>query len=54
LPDGRVEIVAEGTAEDLERYLGALRAGGLGANISRVETTWAEGTGGFRIFSIRF
>jgi len=55
LPDGRVEIVAEGTAEDLDRYLDALCAGGLGANISGVEKIEEEGgAGAFRGFSIRF
>lgn len=37
LPDGRVEVQAEGEAESLERFDGRLRHGPRGARVDRVE-----------------
>lgn len=53
LPDGRVEIVAEGDAEALARFEWRVWQGPPGARVDDVETedVLPEGAGGFRIRS---
>jgi acylphosphatase len=53
LRDGRVWLVAEGQRYELERFLGAVRAG-MAHYIDNIEQTAAEATGEFRGFDIRF
>jgi acylphosphatase len=43
LPDGRVEISAEGDAEAIERFEGQIRQGPRGARVDAVETETAAG-----------
>lgn len=50
--DGRVELVAEGGAEELERFSGWLREGPPGARVERVETEAIRPSGAFRSFRI--
>jgi acylphosphatase len=50
---GRVRCVAEGSTEDLESLLDALRRGPGGAFVERVDTTWSEATGEFDSFDVR-
>ncbi len=38
--DGRVEVVAEGPRETLERFLAALRRGPEGADVHDVQVSW--------------
>ncbi len=45
LSDGRVEIVAEGKKDDLERLLHWLRRGPPHARVDRLDEQWAEATG---------
>ena len=52
LPDGRVELVAEGTREELEAFQRAIRESGLGGFIRDECVQWSEATGGFRGFEI--
>lgn len=40
LRDGRVEVVAQGARETLERYLDALRRGPEGADVADVQVSW--------------
>jgi acylphosphatase len=40
LRDGRVEVVAEGPREALERYFDALRRGPEGGDVADVAVTW--------------
>lgn len=54
LRDGRVEVVAEGTREDLERLERFLRAGPPGARVAQVEARWLPAGGSFRDFGVRF
>lgn len=54
LPDGRVEIVAEGTETGLERFWTALESGRLGANITGVEKKEEPADGQYTTFSIAF
>ncbi len=52
LSDGRVEIVAEGTAEALDALEGWARQGPRGAVVERVEREVSEGRGEFHNFRI--
>ena len=55
LPDGKaVEVQAEGERDRLKRLIDHLKDGPPGARVERVETTWAEYTGSYSGFSIRY
>lgn len=51
LPDGRVEVVAEGVRSELEHLLVKLRNGPAHAEVEDIETVWAEG-GSLRGFHV--
>jgi acylphosphatase len=52
LPDGRVEVVAEGPEEDLKAFLRHLKQGPRLARVDEVEVHWAEESGlkGFYVY----
>jgi acylphosphatase len=50
LPDGRVEAIAEGPTEALERLLAFCHEGPPAARVERVECQWQEETGEFARF----
>jgi acylphosphatase len=52
LPDGRVELIAEGTREELEAFRAAIRAEGLAGFIRDEQVTWADAKNEFRGFDI--
>ena len=52
LPDGRVEMVAEGQQVALEDFLQAIRDSGLRRNIQDEELVWGEAEDKFRGFNI--
>ena len=52
LADGRVEIEAEGTVDELKEFLQAVRESGLGPMIRGEAEFWSEPVGGFRGFEI--
>ena len=52
LPDGRVELVAEGVREELEAFRAAIRESGLGPLITREQAGWSEASGEFCGFEI--
>jgi len=52
LPDGRVELVAEGTKDELEAFRQAIRDAGLAHFIRDEQVIWSEAEGGFRGFQI--
>lgn len=52
LPDGRVELVAEGAKDELEAFRRAIRDAGLGHFIRDEQVNWSEAEGGFRGFQI--
>ncbi|HOW65425.1 MAG TPA: acylphosphatase [Candidatus Paceibacterota bacterium] len=52
LPDGRVELVAEGTRDELEAFHQAILDSGLGGLIRDTQVNWSEARGGFRGFMI--
>jgi acylphosphatase len=52
LPDGRVELVAEGLKDELEAFQQGIRESGLGSLIAGEEVKWEEPNGEFRGFEI--
>lgn len=53
LADGRVEIVAEGEREKLEKLIAWSKLGPAPAQVSGVEVFWQEATGEFAKFGLR-
>jgi acylphosphatase len=53
LPDGAVEVQAEGERKQLEKLISHLRVGPPAAIVERVVTNWSEYTGTYSTFSIR-
>jgi acylphosphatase len=54
LPDGSVEVVAEGQRHPLETYLARLRRGPSEAEVDWVDQVWSQGSGDFSDFQIRY
>jgi len=52
LPDGRVEAVAEGDKDGLDKLIRFCHVGPLGATVKNVVVEWSESTGEFRGFKI--
>jgi acylphosphatase len=52
LPDGSVELVAEGSADELNAFRRAIRDSGLDHFIRDERVAWSEAQGGFREFEI--
>ena len=52
LADGRVEMVAEGTRDELEAFRQGLRESGLGHFIKNEAVSWVEAKNDFRGFEI--
>ena len=52
LPDGRVELVAEGSEEELKAFREAIRECGLGPMIRDEREFWSESRNEFRGFEI--
>ena len=52
LSDGRVELVAEGTREELEGFRQGIREAGLEHFIHNEEAQWSEAQNNFRGFEI--
>jgi acylphosphatase len=52
LPDGRVELVAEGRREELEAFRTALQDAGLAGFIQDEKVDWADAKNEFRGFEI--
>lgn len=53
LPDGKVELVAEGEETELRAFLGSVRESSMQPNIRDVETSWKEPESRFATFSIK-
>ncbi|HID93146.1 MAG TPA: acylphosphatase [bacterium (Candidatus Stahlbacteria)] len=54
LPDGRVEVVAEGEEEKLKELISWCYHGVPYARVDNVEVKWEEYKGEFETFSIRY
>ncbi len=52
LPDGRVELVAEGASDELKAFRQAIRDEGLEHFIRQEDVTWSEARDEFRGFEI--
>ena len=52
LPDGRVELTAEGAKDELKAFQQAIRESELGHFIRKEEVHWGEAQGDFRGFDI--
>jgi len=52
LPDGRVELVAEGLAEELAAFRQAIRESGLEHFIRNEDVSWSDATGELSGFEI--
>jgi len=52
LPDGRVELAAEGAREELDAFRQAIRDEGLDHFIRDEKVDWSDATGEFRGFEI--
>jgi acylphosphatase len=52
LADGRVELVAEGTKDELNAFQQAIRESGLGHFIRKEDVQWEAEQGNFRGFEI--
>ena len=52
--DGRVEVLAEGSKEDLENLLIRLKRGPSSSYVADVTTEWLPATGEFSGFHVRF
>ena len=53
LPDGAVEVRAEGERQQLEKLVSYLKMGPPAARVNEVATGWSEYTGNYSGFSIR-
>lgn len=51
--DGSVELIAEGSREQLERLLEWCRHGPPAARVDRLDPSWSAGTGAFDAFVVR-
>ena len=54
LPDGSVEVQAEGERAALEKLISFLQTGPPSAEVTAVETVWADCTGRFAGFGIGY
>lgn len=54
LPDGRVEVAAEGEEAILQSFVADIQASGLKHYIREAKTDWEESRREFQVFDIRF
>lgn len=54
LPDGTVEVTAEGTREQLDGLLKFLHQGPSGARVTGVDVEWRRATGQFKEFRVTY
>lgn len=52
--DGTVKTVAEGDEDALRQFVAFLHEGSPAARVQRVEETWADATGEFNRFSVKY
>ena len=52
-PGGEVEVLAEGSQDQLVKFLALLRRGPRASRVTYVEETWGPATGEFSYFSVR-
>ncbi len=54
LPDGRVEVLAQGPKKDLEKLAEWLKHGPSGVSVEKVEITWEKAEREFNKFGLKF
>jgi acylphosphatase len=54
LPDGALEVQAEGERQQLEKLVGYLGVGPPAARVHKVVTSWARYTGNYPGFRVRY
>ena len=54
LPDGTVEIIAEGARSDVQAFLNGVKTSRVGGYITEVEERWSRGTKSHNSFDIRY
>ena len=54
LPDGTVEVRAEGERGQLHQLIGRLESGPPAARVEKVVTDWSEYTGNYTGFNIKY
>ncbi|OGG50952.1 hypothetical protein A2763_02880 [Candidatus Kaiserbacteria bacterium RIFCSPHIGHO2_01_FULL_54_36] len=54
MSDSSVEIVAQGSRADLEKFLEHARRGPFLARVSNIEVEWQEPTGPYKAFEVVF
>jgi acylphosphatase len=54
LRDGTVRVVAEGSHDALEKYIGKLHKGSLLSHVENVAVSWHPATNGYRSFDINY
>lgn len=54
LPQGTVEIDAEGDRESLEKLIGSLQQGPSGSMVAHLKVTWSDYTKCYSSFEIRY
>jgi len=54
LPDGNVEVQAEGKRDRLEKLIDCLKTGPRGAIVEKVVTRWSEYSADFSSFDTRY
>ncbi len=52
LPDGRVEVMAEGSRDELDAFLEAIRDSEVGRFIRQEQARWSEAKNDFRGFEV--
>jgi acylphosphatase len=53
LADGRVEVVAEGKKENLEKFVSILKKGSRLSKVEHMDVVWEKATGEFSSFEIK-
>ena len=54
LPDGRVQVTAEGERQRLEKLVGYLKAGSPASKVDEVVLNWGEYSGTFDDFQVKY
>jgi acylphosphatase len=54
LPDGTVEVVAEGPQDTLQQLLEQIGTGPSGAQVEKVDSHWGDHSGEFDRFEVRY
>ena len=52
--DGSVIVIAEGSKEQLEKYISYLQKGSILSRVDNVQVEWIEATGEFTDFKIQY